>query len=233
MKKIGIIGGIGPESTVEYYKGIINVFRQQSGNEATYPEIIICSVDMSRMLQMIETQKWNTLIDFLLDNINALHNAGSQFAAIAANTPHIVFDEVKAKAPIPLLSIVEQTCVKAAQMGLKRVGLIGTKFTMQSDFYQKVFRQKGISIFVPNAAEQQLIHDKLMSEIELGVIKETTRQQLLSIVKHMIEENSISGLILGCTELPLILDKDEYGIPFLNTSAIHIESIVQYCMQDS
>ena len=118
-------------------------------------------------------------------------------------------------------------------MGLKRVGLIGTKFTMQSDFYQKVFRQKGISIFVPNAAEQQLIHDKLMSEIELGVIKETTRQQLLSIIKHMIEENSISGLILGCTELPLILDKDEYGIPFLNTSAIHIESIVQYCMQDS
>src|SRR4030043_392145 len=138
MKKIGIIGGIGPESTVDYYRGIINVFRQQSGNEADYPEIVLCSVNMTQMLHMIEAQKWNNLIDFLLDSINALHGAGAQFAAIASNTPHIVFDEVKSKAPIPMLSIFEQACSKAVVMGLKRVGLMGTKFTMQSDFYQKV-----------------------------------------------------------------------------------------------
>jgi len=233
MKKIGIVGGIGPESTVEYYKGIINVFRQQSGHEADYPEIVLYSVNMTRMLQMIEAQKWDNLIDFLLDSINSIHDAGAQFAAIAANTPHIVFNEVKSKAPIPMLSIVEQTCSKAVDMGLKRVGLMGTKFTMQSDFYQRVFRQKGISISLPNSDEQQLIHDKLMSEIELGVIKEATKQQLLSIVKRMIAENSINGLVLGCTELPLILDRDEYGIPFLNTSAIHIESIVRYCIENS
>jgi aspartate racemase len=104
---------------------------------------------------------------------------------------------------------------------------------MQSDYYQKVFQQKGISISVPIADEQQIIHDKLMTEIELGIVRETTRQQLLSIVKHLIERNAIKGLILGCTELPLILDKDEYGIPFLNTTAIHIESIVRYCLENS
>src|SRR4030066_184441 len=111
---------------------------------------------MTQMLQIIEAQKWNNLIDFLLDSINALHGAGAQLAAIAANTPHIVFDEVKSKAPIPMLSIVEQTCSKAVDMGLKRVGLMGTKFTMQSDFYQRVFRRKGIAISLPNSDEQQL-----------------------------------------------------------------------------
>jgi aspartate racemase len=193
---------------------------------------VLYSVNMTQMLHILETGKWNDLVDFLLDGIKVLHAAGAQFAAIAANTPHIVFNEIKSHSPLPMLSIVEQTCMKASYMGLTKVGLMGTKFTMQSDFYQKVFRQRGISIVLPHPDEQQVIHNKLMTEIELGVIKETTKQQLLFILKHMIEENYINGLILGCTELPLILDRDEYGIPFLNTTAIHIESIVQYCMKD-
>ncbi len=229
MKKIGIIGGLGPESTIDYYKGIINAFRQRKVGLMT-PEIIIYSVDVNRLLELVETKDWNNLVDWLVKMVNALYNAGAEFAIIGSNTPHIVFDKVKSRSPIPMLSIVDETCNRASNMKLKKLGLMGTKFTMESDFFQKAFHDAGISIIVPMKDEQQFIHNKIISEIALGIIKNSTRQELLSVVKRMIDEDSIDGLILGCTELPLILEKDEYGIPFLKTTAIHVDSIVDYCI---
>lgn len=230
MKKIGIIGGLGPESTIDYYKGIINAFRQREDALAT-PEIIIYSADVSRLLELVEAKDWNNLVDWLVKRVNALHSAGAEFAVIGSNTPHIVFDKVKSRSPIPMLSIVDETCKRALNMKLRKPGLIGTKFTMGSNFFQKAFHNAGISVIVPMKDEQQFIHNKIISEIELGIIKNSTRQELLSIAKRMIDEDSIDGLILGCTELPMILEKDEYGIPFLNTTAIHIDSIVDYCIR--
>lgn len=227
MKKIGIIGGLGPESTIDYYKGIINAFRKR---DLTAPEIIIYSADVNRLLELAEAREWNKLVEWLVEMVNALHNAGAEFAVIGSNTPHIVFDKVKSRSPIPMLSIVDETCNRASNIKLKKLGLMGTKFTMGSDFFQKAFHDAGISIIVPMKDEQQFIHNKIISEIALGIIKNSTRQELLSVVKRMIDEDSIDGLILGCTELPLILEKDEYGIPFLNTTAIHIDSIVDYCI---
>ncbi len=229
MKKIGIIGGLGPESTIDYYKGIINAFRQRESGLAI-PEIIIYSADVNILLELAEAREWNKLVEWLVEMVNALHNAGAEFAVIGSNTPHIVFDKVKSRSPIPMLSIVDETCNRASNMKLKKLGLFGTKFTMESDFFQKAFHDAGISIIVPMKDEQQFIHNKIISEIALGIIKNSTRQELLSIVKRMIDEDSIDGLILGCTELPLILEKDEYGIPFLKTTAIHIDSIVDYCI---
>jgi aspartate racemase len=229
MKKIGVIGGLGPESTVDYYKGIIKVFRERTDGE-DYPEIILYSANMTDLIALVKAKEWDTLVDWLVARAKALHQAGAEFAVIGSNTPHIVFDSVKSRAPFPMLSIVEETCQKAEGLGLKKLGLMGTKFTMESDFYQKVFHTRGMSIVVPEKEAQQLIHEKLFSEIELGIIKDSTRESLLSIVKDMIDKHSIDSVILGCTELPLILDKDEYGIPFLNTTAIHIESIVNYCI---
>ncbi|HEY9245870.1 MAG TPA: amino acid racemase [Candidatus Methanoperedens sp.] len=227
MKRIGIIGGLGPESTIDYYKGIINIFRQR---DLEAPEIIIYSADVNRLLELAETREWNKLVEWLVEMVNALHNAGAEFAVIGSNTPHIVFDKVKSMSPLPMLSIVDETCKRASNMKLKKLGLMGTKFTMESDFFQKVFHDADISIIVPMKDEQQFIHNKIIFEIALGIIKNSTRQELLSIVKRMIGEDSIDGLILGCTELPLILEKDEYGIPFLKTTAIHIDSIVDYCI---
>ncbi len=227
MKRIGIIGGLGPESTIDYYKGIINIFRQR---DLAAPEIIIYSADVNRLLELAEAKEWNKLAEWLVEMVNALHNAGAEFAVIGSNTPHIVFDKVKSKSPIPMLSIVDETCKRASNMKLKKPGLMGTKFTMESDFFQKAFHDAGISMIVPMKDEQQFIHNKIISEIALGIIKNSTRQELLSVVKRMIDEDSIDGLILGCTELPLILEKDEYGIPFLKTTAIHIDSIVDYCI---
>jgi len=230
MKKIGIIGGLGPESTVDYYKEIISTFNTKYA-ELAYPEIIVYSANLKTLMGFVETESWSELSQWLLEVIYSLHRAGAEFAAIASNTPHIVFDDIKSKSPIPLLSIVEETCNKAKEMALKNVGLMGTKLTMEAEFYKKPFLSKGISIVVPTEEEQQIINHKLFSEIEIGVFKDSTRDELLAIVKRMVEKSQIDALILGCTELPLILTEDRYGIPFLNTSAIHCEGIITYCIE--
>lgn len=151
--------------------------------------------------------------------------------ASSSNTPHIVFDKVSSRSPIPMLSIIEETRKNAQKRGLKKLGLLGTRFTMESDFFKKPFGDNGMAVVVPEKEEQELIHHRLFSEIELGIIKDSTRNELLSIVKKMIDRHSIDALILGCTELPLILNKDEFAIPFLNTTAIHAESIVNFCAE--
>ncbi len=228
MKKIGIIGGLGPEATIDYYRIIIDSYRKrQNGN---HPEIIIYSVNMHEFCFKTKHEEYDKVIGWLVNAVKSLHKAGADFVLISANTPHIVFDEVKALSPIPMLSIVEETCNVAEKMGLKKVGLMGTKTTMSADFYQKVFSKKGISIVVPDEHEQDYIDEKLFTEIAFSKIVEETRQGLLSIVKRMTENKSIQGMILGCTELPLILAKDEFGIPFLNTTKIHAESAVDYCL---
>ncbi len=227
MKTIGIIGGLGPESTADYYREIIAAYNAKHSGLA-YPEIIIFSVRFNTFLQLIDAQQWDQLTELLLDKVCALQRAGADFAVIASNTPHIVFTELEARSPIPLLSIVESTCTKARELGLKKVGLLGTQLTMATDFYQKPFHAHGISVVVPTPEEQGLIHRRIFSEIELGIFKDSTRNELLVIIKRMVEEEGIDGLILGCTELPLILTEASYGIPFLNTAAIHCDSIISY-----
>ena len=227
MKVIGIIGGLGPESTVDYYQRLIQAFRAPGSLAA--PEIIVYSVNMEEVLELVARREWNHLIYLLVAKIRALQKAGAEVALISANTPHIVFDEVQAKSPIPLISIVTATLDKAKELGVKKVGLLGTKFTMQENFFSPLFSAQGISVVVPPLADQDYIHEKLMTEIELGIITDETRGGLLAVIERMVEQEKIEAVILGCTELPLILQKDEFGIPFLNTAAIHIESIVSYC----
>lgn len=229
MKKIGIIGGIGPESTLDYYRGIIDAFRNRTGGLHS-PEIIIYSADLAELLGILEAKNLAVLTAWLLFRLEALHRAGAEFAVIASNTPHVVFDEVAKRSPLPMLSIVEETCRKAESLGVKRPGLMGTQFTMAADFFRTPFQAHGMSLAVPSLEEQQFIHEKLFSEIELGIIKDSTRQALLAIVEKMIVRDAIDSLILGCTELPLILDREAFGIPFLNTAAIHVEGIVQTVM---
>lgn len=227
MKTIGIIGGLGPESTVDYYKSLIRAFRV-AGSLAS-PEMIIYSVSLEEVLGLVGAQQWDRLVYLLVAKVKALHRAGADFAVISANTPHIVFDEVQSKSPIPLLSIVTATLNKTKELNLKKVGLLGTKFTMEKNFFSGPFSAHDISVVVPDEVDREYIHDKLMHEIELGVITDATRAGLLAVIERMIEREKIDAVILGCTELPLILDKSEFGIAFLNTTAIHVESIVNYC----
>ncbi|MEA4966328.1 MAG: amino acid racemase [Oscillospiraceae bacterium] len=224
--KIGMIGGVGPESTVDYYQRLIKLYQKNiSGDD--YPEIIINSINMTAMLKFVSGKDWDGLTGMLADAVRALQNAGADLAFIASNTPHIVFEQVRRVSPIPLISIVEAARIEAEKQALKKVGLLGTLFTMQSSYYQAEFDKSGIAMVVPNEEEQRYIQQKLLSEIEHGVFLEETRNGLLKIVKRLVTDESIDGVVLGCTELPLILTKSEYGIPFLNTTEIHAQRIFE------
>ena len=233
MKKIGIIGGLGPEATVDYYKEIINAFKNEKG-DLNYPDIIIYSVNLSELVGLMKEKRYTQVISYLSEKIESLKRAGADFAAISANTPHLVFDQLKVKSGIPLISIIEATCEECIKKGLKRTGLIGTGFTMNASFFPDIFNRRGLEVLMPEKEDKELIDYKVFSEIELGIFKEETRRYLIGIIEKMVREQHIDSMILGCTEFPLILKEAEYaGIPVLNTTKIHVDSIVKYCVEGS
>ena len=226
MKTVGIIGGIAPESTIEYYRSIIATYQEQA-QDGSYPSIIINSIDLKKMLDLIATNELSDLTDYLAAEVEKLARGGADFAVLASNTSHIVFDEISRRSSIPLLSIIEATCEAAKAMGLKRIGLFGTHFIMRGRFYAELFSGEGMTIVAPRREEQDYIHDKYMNELVKGHFLPETRAGLLSIADRMKERDGIEGLILGGTELPLILkDITDRGIPFLDTTQIHVKRIV-------
>lgn len=226
MKTLGIIGGIAPESTIEYYRLIIASYRKQK-QDGSYPNIIINSIDMKKMLDLIGANDLAGVTGYLLSEVKKLALAGADVGLLASNTPHIVFEEINRQSPIPLISIVEAACETVKALKLQRIGLFGTRFTMQGNFYPKVFSREGITLVVPNMEEQTFIHDKYMNELVNGIFLPETSTRILYIVDRLIEMEGIKGLILGGTELPLLLrDKTYKGIPFFDTTKIHGEQAV-------
>ena len=225
MRKIGIIGGLGPEATIDYYRTIINESRAQTQSDV--PEIVLYSLNL-RDFPDIDDK--DAIVKWLLDGIKAVHRAGADFAIISANTPHIVFDRLKPLSPLPLLSIVEETGKAVKELGAGAVGLFGTRVTMSGDFYQRVFDDYSIKIAVPLPDEQDYINNKISSELMFNNIVEETRNGLLKIAERMVRDDGIQALILGCTELPLILTRDYLGIPFLNTTKIHALAAIRYSL---
>jgi len=226
MKTLGMIGGLGPESTIDYYQKIIALYRERTRN-GSYPEFIIKSVNLRKGPDFMDANDLAGMADYLLEAIGRLARAGADFGLISANTPHIVFDELASKSPIPLISIVEATCAAAKAQNMKRLALFGTRYTMQANFYPKVFKRERIELHVPDAHDQDYIHDKYFSELVLGKFLPETRAGLLAIVDRMKATSDIDGVILAGTELPLILrDPIHNGIPFLDTTKIHVEAAV-------
>ncbi|MGA2903868.1 MAG: amino acid racemase [Candidatus Korobacteraceae bacterium] len=225
MKTVGILGGIGPESTVDYYRGIIARYRQRKP-DGSYPSILINSISVAKLLDWMGAGQLSNVIDYLADELQKLVRAGADFGIIAANTPHIVFDGVQRRSPIPLISIVEATCAEAKKQGIRRAGL-GTRFTMQASFYPGVFRREGITVVVPDEVEQAYIHEKYVGELLANVFLPETRAQLLEIIQRMKGQEQIQAVILGGTELPLLLrDHTASGVPLLDTTQIHVEAVV-------
>lgn len=226
MKILGIIGGVGPESTIDYYGRIIALYRQLTG-DGSYPQIIINSIDLKKGLDFMDANNLTGMANYLVEEIGKLARAGATFGVISANTPHIVFDEVALRSPIPLISIVEATCAAAKALKLKRLALFGTRYTMQATFYPKVFSREGIKLLVPDPEDQDYIHDKYLNELVSGKFLPETRAGLLAIVDRMKTKSEIDGVILAGTELPLILrDVECDGILFLDTTKIHCEAAV-------
>jgi aspartate racemase len=226
MKQIaGLIAGVGPESTIDYYREIIHEYRSRI-TDGSYPPLILNSVNLTKLLRLMNTNDLPGVAEYLVEEIDRLVRAGATFGAITANTPHIVFNEVQQRSAIPLLSIVEATCDQAKAMNLKRLALLGTRFTMQSNFYADIFIKEGLNLIVPNEAEQAYIHEKYFSELVLGTFLPETRERLISIADRMKEQEGIEGVILGGTELPLILQEPPPGLVFLDTTKIHVQRIV-------
>lgn len=227
MKTVGIIGGIGPESTVEYYQSIIAGYRERT-NDGSYPSIVINSVDLDRLVKWINADEMGPFTDYLVSEVDRLQRAGVDFAVLAANTAHIVFDQIAGRVSLPLVSIVEAARDKVKAMGLNRPGLFGTGFTMRAQFYPNAFAKAGLPIITPNEEEKAFIHEKYFGELLKSVFLPETRTRLLEIADRMKERDQIDGLILAGTELPLILRTPEHnGVPLLDTTKIHVERIVE------
>ncbi|MDJ0706924.1 MAG: amino acid racemase [Leptolyngbyaceae cyanobacterium MO_188.B28] len=230
MKTVGIIGGIGPESTIEYYRKIISSYlkRQATGN---YPQIIINSIDMTKMLDLIGNGEFEEVSRYLAAEVKKLEYAGAEFGVLASNTPHIVFNKVRELSQLPLISIVEATCKKILDIGLEKVALFGTKFTMQGGFYGEVLSRSGIEVIIPDEVDQRFIHEKYMGELVKGIVLDETRAGLISVIEKMKKKDNVQGLILGGTELPLILKPgDVSGVYVFDTTEIHVESIMEVLM---
>ena len=232
MKQVGIIGGIGPESSIEYYRLIIKRFQDRLGTR-DYPEMLIHSINMTEMLDYVFNNQLDKLVDFLVDKINILESSGVDFGAIASNTPHIVFDRLAERTAIPLISIVEETCKEINHKKIQRVGLFGTKSTMTNGFYNRVAERYDIEILIPESIKQDYIHDKYMNELVFNQILPDTKRQLIQIVKELKENESIQGLILGGTELPLIISQSDFNdIEIFDTTKIHVDSIVSKMVEN-
>jgi aspartate racemase len=231
MKKVGIVGGLGPESTLEYYRGIIEAFKP-TFKQYGFPEIALESIDMRTFIHHIEKSGWDAIAAFIASKFEALRVGGADFGVIASNTPHKVFDAIQAQTFLPLLSIVDATLNYSKKRDYHKLGLLGTKVTMGADFYQYIFDKENIKLIVPDPAEQDYIQQKLFSEIEFGVVKEETKERFIAIINMIIERENIEGVILGCTELPLIIKPDDIKVQYIDTTQIHIASIVELCRQN-
>ncbi len=226
MKKIGIIGGIGPESTIEYYRLIVNLFRERLSTNQ-YPEFFLKSIDMTTMLDLVFSDRLEELVSFLKGHVQSLEALNVDYVVLASNTPHLVFDKLSHVVTVEMISIVEETCKVISSLGLKRVGLLGTKSTMSKGFYQQVGARYGIDITIPEESDQDYVHTKYMEELIFNQIIPETKDQLIQIVNKLRTQEEIEGVILGGTELPLILTQSNFDrFPVLNTTAIHVEAIV-------
>jgi len=227
MKTLGIVGGIGPESTIDYYRFILDGYRARVTNGSA-PHLIIDSLDVNRAIAMLDANDLAGLTSYISAAIDRLARANSNIALIAANTPHLVFDEVVSRSPIPLISIVESTCNRARALGLTRLGLLGTGFTMRAHFYPSVFARAGLQLVVPGKAEQAFVHEKYINELLRNQFLPQTRSAILNIIEQMQAGERIEALILAGTELPLLLRGAEpAGLPFLDTTMIHVDAAVE------
>ena len=218
------MGGLGPESTIDYYRLILDAWKAR--HPSSLPHVVIDSLDVNLGIRLVQSDRPG-LVRYLLDSIRRLERAGCDFAAMAANTPHIVFDELAAESPIPLLSIVECCADAVEARGFGQVGLLGTGFTMAAGFYPAVLKRRGIDVVVPDEPRRSWLHERYLGELLNGVFTDETRAGVTRIVEDWAERGDVEAVILAGTELPLLIRADTLaGLPLLDTTEIHVRAIV-------
>jgi len=229
-KRIGILGGMTAESTISYYQHIFKRYKELHGNLA-YPEIVIYDVSFQRFEDWMMVEDWDSIEEGLMDGLRRLHAAGADFGVIATNTMHILFEKLKARSPIPLLSIVDATAEAVKEAGLDKVGLLGTRFTMEKPFYVDGLRAHGIEVIVPEEKERTFIDRVAFQELSLGKLLPDSRKGYLEIIDRLVEEGA-QGIVLGCTEIPLLVTSEHTDVRLFDTAVIHAEKALQYALAD-
>jgi len=228
-KKIGILGGMTPESTVTYYRHIFRRYHELFGN-LDYPETIIYDVSFQRFSDWMGVEDWESIEEALLSGLTSLKAAGADFAIIATNTMHILFDKLQARSPLPLISIIDATAEAIKEKGMERVGLIGTRFTMENPFFIEGLAKHGIEATVPEKEERNYIDKVVFDELSIGLLRPESRNEYLKIINSLIE-NGAEGIVLGCTEIPLLVTPEHTSVKLFDTAAIHAEKALQYAIK--
>jgi aspartate racemase len=230
MKTIGIVGGLSPESTILYYRTIVNEYRKRYGNE-NYPQIIIYSVTFGKLTQLMRENRLEEVVAELLEAVKSLHAAGADLALISANTPHMFFDKIASQSPIPMISIIDSLAEVLRKDNVRKVGLLGTKYTLTRSFYVEGLRRHGIEAIIPAPEDVEMIDRIIFKELTWGVVKEESQKLLENIVRKLINKGA-DGIALACTELPLLLKGSIEGVKLYDTAEIHSIKALEFAMSD-
>lgn len=229
MRKLGLVGGTGPESTRIYYKEINRLVNERTDGTA-FPEIALESVNLYKALGYVQSEQYEELSRYLSAALDNLVNGGAEIVALTAGTMHVVYDQLKEKVRVPFISIPESVCEAAIQNNYRKIGLLGTIFTMEKDFFKKPFRDKGIDVVIPAKEDIVLVNERISKELEYGTVKDSTREELVKIITKMRDVDGIEAVILGCTELPLILNSNICPVKCLDIMELHINKLVELVM---
>jgi len=227
-KTIGILGGMSPESTVAYYEYITRTYTETFGDYG-YPEILIYSVSFQPYVDWPAEDRWDLVAEGLTRAAQALEVAGADVILIATNTMHLVFDEVEAGVNVPMLSLLDAVGGAIEARGMERVGLLGTAFTMEKTFYQDALANRGIEVLVPGAEDRKRVNDVIYDELVAGQIRDASRKAFVEIIDGLARRGA-EGVILGCTEIPLLVSEEEAGIPLFDTTVIHADAALRYAV---
>ena len=228
-KKIGILGGMTPESTVTYYQHIFKRYHELFG-DLDYPETIIYDVSFQRFSDWMGVEDWESIEEALLSGLESLKAAGADFAIIATNTMHILFDRLQARSPLPLISIIDATAEAIKGEGMGTVGLLGTRFTMEKPFYKDGLAKHGIDALIPVKEERDYVDRVVFEELTYGQTLPESRNGYLDIIEHLVERGA-EGVILGCTEIPLLVTPEHTSVRLFDTTIIHAEKALQHAIE--
>jgi len=225
MKKIGIIGGLSPESTVSYYLYITRNYVTRFGDHS-YPDILVYSVNLENYHRWRRENRWDLIADDLIATVNSLQRGGADFGLIATNTMHKVFAEVASAVTLPLINLIDETARYALRHGIKNLGLLGTRYTMSDGFYRHRLAHFGLQTITPSAQDQETVHRIIVNELIRGELLTDSKERYLEIIGKLHSQGA-EGIILGCTEIPLLIKQQDVALVLLDTAEIHAEAALQ------
>jgi aspartate racemase len=226
----GLVGGLGPEATIDYYRRLLAAW--ESRFPGTSPPLVIDSLDAARVFHLAATDRPG-LVEYIAASVHRLESAGVHFAVITSNTTHLVYEDVAARARVPMISIVETCADEAVRRGFGRCLLLGTRNTMDGTLYPTAFSKRGIRLFVPEPAERVWIHDRYVNQLVKGIVRDETREELVALVRQMHETHALDAVILGGTELPLLFREPTIaGLAVLDTTGLHVDAIIRRLAPD-